>query len=45
MRNVEPNVDFWCRGIDDWVDAMNRNQTLIDEITSTNPNDLIGPTS
>jgi hypothetical protein len=45
MQNVESNVDFWCRGIDDLVDATNRNQTLLDEITSTNRNDSLGPTS
>ena len=45
MRNVESNVDFWCPGIDDLVDATNRNQTLIDEITSTNRNRPKGPTS
>ena len=33
------------RGIDDLVDATNRNQTLLDEITSTNRNRPKGPTS
>jgi hypothetical protein len=33
------------RGIDDLVDATNRNQTLLDEITSTNRNRMKGLTS
>ena len=38
------NLCSWV-GIDDLIDATNRNQTLLDEITSTNRNDLIGSTS
>jgi len=42
MQNVESNIDFWCPGIDDLIDATNPNQTLLDEIASTNRTRLKG---